>query len=98
MGVSEVAARGEKELCIVSVSSLRCELGEAMGSIGPTAYKRAKGNGFGGNTGEDIKRMSGNDVGEIRDHGNAIPGIRSLVRRGVNGWGGMRKSRGRVRT
>jgi hypothetical protein len=42
--------------------------------------------------------MSGNDVREVRDYSNAVPGIRSLVSRSVDGWGGMRKSRGRVRT
>jgi hypothetical protein len=56
-----------------------------------------KGNGFGGNAGEDIKRMSRDNVREVRDYSNAIPSIRSLVGRGVNRWSGVRKSRGRVR-
>jgi hypothetical protein len=42
--------------------------------------------------------MSGDNVREVRDYSNAVPSIGSLVGRGVNGWGGMRKSRGRVRT
>jgi len=57
-----------------------------------------KGEGFRGNTGENIKGMSGDNVREVRDHGNAVPGIGSLIGRGVNGWGRVRKSRGRVRT
>jgi hypothetical protein len=98
MGVSEVALRGKEELCIVSVSSSRTELSEAMSSIWPTAHEGAKGNGFGGNVGEDIKGVSGNNIREVRDYSNAVPGIGSLVGRGVNGWGRVRKSRGRVRT
>ena len=41
--------------------------------------------------------MSRDDVREVRDYGNAVPGIRGLVGRGANGQGGIRKSRGRVR-
>ena len=98
MGVSEVASRGKPELCRISVSASRAELGKAVSSIQPVAHKGAKGNGFGDNMREDIKGMSGNDVGEVRDHGNAVPGIGGLIGRGVNGWCSMRKSRGRVRT
>jgi hypothetical protein len=98
MGMSEVTSRGKEELCIVSVSASRMELSKAMGSIWPTAHERADGNGFGGNTGEDIKRVSGNNVGEVGDYGNAVPGVRSLVGGCVNGRGRVRKSRGRVRT
>ena len=96
--MSEVAPRGEEELCVVSVSALRMELSKAMGSIRPTVHEGAKGNGFGGNMGEDIKGVSGDDVREVRDDGNAVPGIGSLVGRGINGWGRVRKSRGGVRT
>ena len=69
-----------------------------MSSIGPTAHKGAKGNWFRGNAGEDIKGMSRNNVREVRDHSNAVPGVGSLVGRCVNGRGRVRKSRGRVRT
>jgi hypothetical protein len=98
MGVSKVASRGEKELCVVSVSASRTELSKAMSSVWPTAHKGANSNGFGGNAGEDIKGMSGNNVRKVRDYGNAVPGIGSLVGGGVNRWGRVRKSRGRVRT
>jgi hypothetical protein len=97
MGMSKVAPRGEEELCVVSVSASRTELGKAMGGIWPTAHEGANGNRFGGKVGEDIKGVSGNNVRKVRDHGNAISGIGSLVGRGVNGWGRVRKSRGRVR-
>jgi len=96
--VSEVAPRGEEEFCVVSVNASGTELSKAMGSIWPTAHEGAKGNGFGGNTRKDIKGVSGDDVREVRDHGNAVPGVGSLISRGVNGWGRVRKSRGRVRT
>jgi hypothetical protein len=77
--VSKVALRSKPKLCGVSISMLRVELGEAMGSIRPGAYKGAKGNGFGGNAGENVKRVSRNGIGEVRDDGNAVPSIRSLV-------------------
>jgi hypothetical protein len=95
--VSKVASRCEPKLCRISISTPRAELGEAMGSIRPGVHKRAKGNGFGGNVGENIKRVSGNDVRKVRDHGNAVPGIGSIIGRCVNRQGGMRKTRGRFR-
>jgi hypothetical protein len=98
VGVSEVAARGEEELCVVSVSASRTELSKVVGSIWPTAHEGAKGDGFGGNARKDIKGMGGDDVRKIRDYGNAVPGIGSLIGRGVDGQGRVRKSRGRVRT
>jgi hypothetical protein len=98
MGVSEVAARGEPEFCRVSVSALRAELSKAISSVWPRVHKGVKGNGFGGNTGKDIKGMSGDNIGEVGDYSNAVPGIGGLVGRSVSRQGGMRKSRGRVRT
>jgi hypothetical protein len=98
MGVGEVAARGEEELCVIAVSASRTELSKAMGSVWPAAHKGAEGNGFGGNAREDIKGVSGDNVGEVRDYSNAVPGIGGLVGRGVIGRGRVRKSRGRVRT
>jgi hypothetical protein len=76
----------------------RAELGKAVSSVWPTAHEGSKGNGFRGNAGEDIKGMSGDNVREVRDYSNAVPGVRSLVGGCVNGWGRVRKSRGRVRT
>jgi len=96
--VSKVPSRGKPKPYDVSISALGMELGEVVSSVWPTAHKGAKGNGFRGNVGKDIKRMSRDNVRKVRDHGNAVPGIRSLIGRGVNGRCGMRKSRGRVRT
>jgi hypothetical protein len=98
MGVSETASRSKPELCEVSISVLRVELSKAMSSVRPGAHERAKGNRFRGNARKDIKGMSGDDVREVRDYGNAVPGIGSLIRGCVNRQSGMRKSRGRVRT
>jgi hypothetical protein len=42
--------------------------------------------------------VSRNGIREVRDDSDAVPGVRSFVRRCVSGWGGMRKSRGRIRT
>ena len=96
--MSKVAPRSKPELCGVSVSTSRAELSKAISSVRPGAHKRVKGNRFGGNMGKDIKGMSRDNVREVRDYGNAVPGIGSLVRRCINGWGRVRKSRGRVRT
>ena len=41
--------------------------------------------------------MSRNSIGEVRDDSNAIPGIRCLVGGCINGWEGVRKSRGGIR-
>jgi hypothetical protein len=96
--MSEVAPRSKPELCGVSISALRIELSKAMSSVWPGAHERAKGNRFRGDAGKDIKGVSGDDVREVRDYRNAVPGIGSLVRGCVNGRGRVRKSRGRVRT
>jgi hypothetical protein len=47
---------------------------------------------------EDIKRVSRNGIGELGDDSDAVPGIGSLIRGHVVRRGGMRKSRGRIRT
>jgi hypothetical protein len=98
MGMSEMAPRGKEELCVITISASRTELSKAVGSIWPTAHEGAKGNGFGGNMGEDIKGVSGDNVRKVRDYSNAVPGIGSLIGRGVNRRGRVRKSGGRVRT
>jgi hypothetical protein len=98
MGISEVASRGKPQLYGVSINTSRAELSKAMSSVRPRAHKGAKGNGFGGNAGKDIKGVSRNNVGEVRDYSNAVLGIGSLVGRSVIRRRGMRKSRGRVRT
>jgi len=95
--MSEVAPRSKLKLCGVSISALRAELSKAVSSVWPGAHERVKGNGFRGNARKDIKGMSGNGVREVRDYGNAVPGIRGFVGRSVNRRGSMRKSRGRVR-
>ena len=96
--MSKVASRSEPKLCGISVSTSRAELSKTMGSIQPRAHKRAKGNGFGGNAEENVKRVSRNNVREVRDYSNAVPSIGGIVRGCVNGQGSKRKSRGRVRT
>jgi hypothetical protein len=95
--VSKVASRSELELCGISISTSRVELGKAVGSIWPRAHKGAEGQGFRGNAGKDIKGMGRDNIGKVRDHSNAVSGIRSIVERRINGQGSVRKSRGRVR-
>ena len=79
MGVSEVAARSEPEFCGISVSTLRAKLSKAMRSIGPRMHKGMHSQGFRSDVGKDIKGMGGDDIREVRDYSNAVPGIRSLV-------------------
>jgi hypothetical protein len=98
MSMSKVALRSEPKLCGISISMLRAEFSEAVSSIWLRVHKRAKSNRFRANTGKDIKGMSGDDVREVRDYGNAVPDIGSLIGGCVNSRGRMRKSRGRVRT
>jgi hypothetical protein len=50
-----------------------------------------------GKTREDIKGVSGNGIGELGDDSKTVPSIRDLIGGCINGWGGVRKSRGRVR-
>jgi hypothetical protein len=69
-----------------------------MSSIWLRAHKGVKVNRPRGNARKDIKGMGRDNVREVRDYSNAVPGIGSLIGRGVNGRGGMGKSRGRVRT
>jgi len=61
-------------------------------------HKGVDGDRFRDNARKDIKGVSGNNIGEVRDYGNAVPGIGGLIGWGVNGRGSMRKSRGRFRT
>ena len=96
--MSKMPSRGELELCIIPVNASGAELSETMGSVWPGVHKGTEAKGFRGNARKDIKRMSRNDIREVGDHGNAVPSIGSLVGRGVNRWGRVRKSRGRVRT
>jgi hypothetical protein len=97
MGVSKMPSRGEPELCGISISASGMELGKMMSSVWPTAHKGAEGNGFGGNARKDIKGVSGNNIGEVRDYSNAVPGISGLIGRCVNRRSSTRKSGGRVR-
>jgi len=60
-----MALRSEPELCEVSISMARAELGKTVSSIWPGAHKRAKGDRFRDNAGKDIKRMSRDNVGEV---------------------------------
>jgi hypothetical protein len=53
---------------------------------------------FGGKAREDIKGVSRNGVRELENNGKTVLSIRDLVEGCINGWGGVRKSRGRVRT
>ena len=91
--MSEVASRGKPKLCGVSISTARPELGKTVSSIRPGAHKRTKGNRFRGNAGKNVKRVSRNNVREVRDYSNTVPSIRSIVQGHVSRRSSMRKSR-----
>ena len=77
--MSKMAPRSKPEFCVIAIGMSGVELSEVMSSIWPGAHKRMKSNGFRGNVGENVKRVSRNNIREVRDHSNAVPGIRSLV-------------------
>ena len=79
MSMSKVPSGGKPKLCGVSISVSGAEVSKVMSSIGPMAHKGTKGNWFRGNTWKDIKGMSRDDVRELRDYGNAVPGIGSFI-------------------
>jgi len=74
-----MTSRGDPEFGRIAVSTSGMELSKAVSSIRPRVHKGAKGSGFGGNTGENIKRVSRNGIREVRDNSNAVPSIRSFV-------------------
>jgi len=96
--MGEVASRGKPKLCGISIGVPGAEDGKAMSSVWPTAHEGVESNGLRGNAGKDIKGVSRDNIREVRDYSNAVPGIGSLVSRGVNRQGSMGKSRGRFRT
>jgi hypothetical protein len=98
VAVSKMALGSKPELCGVSISSSRVKLSKVMRGIGPRMHKGTHSYGFGGDAGKNIKGMGRDNVREVRDYSNAVPGIGSIVERRVSGRGSMRKSRGRLRT
>jgi hypothetical protein len=98
MCMSKMGPRGDPESCRVSISALGMELSKAVRGIGLGTHEGAHSYGFRSNVGKDIKRVSKDDIREVRDHSNAVPSIRSIIGRCINGQGSMRKSRGRFRT
>jgi hypothetical protein len=79
MSMSKMAPQGNPELGWIPISMSGMELSKALSGIGLGMHKRAKGERFGGNVGKNVQRMSRDDVGEVIDDGNVVPGIRSLV-------------------
>jgi hypothetical protein len=77
--MSKVALRSKPQFHRIPVCMSRVELGEMMRSIWPGAHKRVKGNRFRGNVGENLKRVSRNDLREVGDYSNAVPSIGSIV-------------------
>ena len=80
IGIHMVWAKGSKMVCI----------------IGPRSHKAFKAKGARGKAWKDIKQVSGDNVGELRDNSGGrwghIPGLGGRV-----SIGGRRKSRARLR-
>jgi hypothetical protein len=58
MSVSKMGPRGNPKCGRIVINMSGVELGKAVSNIGLRTHKGAKGEGFGGNTGENIKRVS----------------------------------------
>ena len=95
--MSKMALGSEPELCGISISSLRAKLSKAMRGIGPRTHKGMHSHRFRSNMGKNVKGMGGDNIREVRDYSDAVPGIRGIVGRHVSRQGSMRKSRGRFR-
>jgi len=77
--MGKMAVRGDLEFGRVAICTTGVELSKAVSSIWLRVHKGPKGNGFRGNAGENIKGVSGDGIGEVRDDGNAVPSVRSLI-------------------
>jgi hypothetical protein len=73
----------ETELPIVNISLVWREAGKPMTIVRPRSHKAPEAEGLWGNTWKDIKRVSGNNVRELRNNSGrrwgCIPSIRGRV-------------------
>jgi hypothetical protein len=98
VGMSKVRASCEPKLYIVIIYAVGAKLGKAVGNIRGRAHQGADGERFRLKAEEVIKEMGRNNVGELGDHSNAVPGV-NRVKEGIRiGQERGRKSRGRFRT
>jgi hypothetical protein len=67
------------------------ELSKTVGRIRPRLQEGLEAKQFRGKARKDIKGVSGNGIRLVGNDGKAVPGIRSLIGRGVYGWGSKRK-------
>ena len=86
------------ELYRIVVSPIGAEVRKVVSRVRPRVQERLEAEGFWSKARENVKRMSGNGIWEVGDGGEAVPHIGSLIRGCVGRQGGMRKSRGRIRT
>jgi hypothetical protein len=81
--VSYVRASCEAELPIISIGSVQTKVGEAVTTVRPRSHKALQAEGFWGDAWKDVKRVSGNYIGELRNNSGGrwgrIPGIRGGV-------------------
>jgi hypothetical protein len=66
------------ELCRIVVYAIRSEIREVVGRIGLRVKEWLETKGFRGEIRENIKEVSGNNVGKVRDKGEAILHIGGL--------------------
>jgi hypothetical protein len=66
MPMSYMGSSCKAKLPIISICSIRVEDGESMCIIGPRSHKASKANRLRGKMWKIIKRMSGNNGGELR--------------------------------
>jgi hypothetical protein len=98
MCMGHIGVGCQAELSIVSVCTVGMKGSEMMHIVGPRPHKATKVKGFRGKMWEDIKWVSGHDIGKLRDNSRGrwghIPGLGGRVSIGRT----RGKSRGRIRT
>ena len=72
------------EGCIVTISAVGVERGEAVCSVRPRSHKAGKAKGFGGKIGKVIKGVGRNNVREVRHEGRRRQGHISGIRCGIS--------------
>ena len=76
-----------------SVSMIEAELSKIVGRIRLRLQEGLEAKQFRGKVIKDIRGMSRNSIGPVGNDGKAVPGIGSLIERGVYSQGSKRKSR-----
>jgi hypothetical protein len=98
MSVHLMRARHKLKLCINTISTEGMELSKTMRGIRRGMQERSEGKGFWFKTRKDVKGVGRDDIREVRDYSDGVPGIGGLKEGCVIGGQRRReKSRSSVR-